>query len=133
MRDERDEHEGDDEAVEVGRRGNDDPAQVERQVDDAAAGSEPVDEPVDALVEEPVDEHDEPIGDLDDLAGGASPEDAVAALLRDALGTMREEADRIATLGTGEEQVEAAERFAEQAGALDEQVGAASRAADERD
>jgi len=78
---------------------------------------------------------EEALGDLDAIDGAddASPTDAVAAGLRDALGSMREEADRIATLDTGEEQVEAAERFAEQAGTLDEQVGAASRAADERD
>jgi hypothetical protein len=64
-------------------------------------------------------------------AVGTSPEDAVAEQLRDALGQLRSEADRIATLGTGEQQVEAAEQFAEDAGRFDEQVGAAARAADE--
>ncbi len=51
--------------------------------------------------------------------------------LRERLTEMRAEADRIGTLGTGVEQVEAAERFAEAAGALDEQIGAAARAAEE--
>ena len=60
----------------------------------------------------------------------AAPEPAVDDGLRGALGEMREEADRIASLGTGEEQVEAAERFAEDAGKLDEQVGRAARDAD---
>ena len=62
---------------------------------------------------------------------GTDGDDAVADELREALQQMREEADRIAALGTGDEQVEAAERFAEAAGKLDEQVGAAARAADE--
>lgn len=65
-----------------------------------------------------------------DPASDATPEDAVAAQLRDALGELRTEADRIASLGTGQEQVEAAERFAEDASRLDEQVGAAAREAD---
>lgn len=64
-------------------------------------------------------------------AVGTSPEVAVAEQLRDALGQLRSEADRISTLGTGEQQVEAAEQFAEDAGRFDEQVGAAARAADE--
>lgn len=51
--------------------------------------------------------------------------------LRGALSEMRQEADRIATLETGDEQVEAAERFAEDAGRLDEQIGSAARAADD--
>lgn len=81
--------------------------------------------------DEPVDDHEtetvvEPIDDLDDTAD-VTPVDAVTDSLREALGTMREEADRIATLGTGEEQVAAAEKFAEDAGTLDEQVGAAAR------
>lgn len=58
-------------------------------------------------------------------------DDDVAAELRDALVDMRSEADRIAALGTGTDQVEAAERFADDAGRLDEQVGSAARAADE--
>lgn len=58
-------------------------------------------------------------------------DDGVAAELRDALVDMRSEADRIAALGTGAEQVEAAERFADDAGRLDEQVGSAARSADE--
>lgn len=70
----------------------------------------------------------EPIGDLDDVA--ESPELDVAEGLRAALGTMREESDRIAGLGTGEDQVVAAERFAEGAGTLDEQIGAAARNAE---
>lgn len=77
----------------------------------------------------PVEQADEPVAELDP-ASDATPEDAVASQLRDALGELRTEADRIAELGTGQEQVEAAERFADDAGRLDEQVGAAARAAD---
>lgn len=77
--------------------------------------------------------HDEPIGNLDDHTHDTTPEVAVAESLRDALGTMREEADRIATLDTGTEQVEAAEQFAADAGTFDERVGAAARAADENE
>lgn len=62
---------------------------------------------------------------------GQGQDDDVAAELRDALVDMRSEADRIAALGTGAEQVEAAERFADDAGRLDEQVGSAARSADE--
>jgi hypothetical protein len=63
--------------------------------------------------------------------GGGDAVDADAPdELRESLVQMRQEADRIATLGTGTEQVEAAERFAEDAGRLDEQVGAAARDAD---
>lgn len=81
--------------------------------------------------DQPVDDHEteaavESIDELDETAD-ATPVDAATETLRDALGTMREEADRIATLGTGEEQVAAAEKFAEDAGTLDEQVGAAAR------
>jgi hypothetical protein len=61
---------------------------------------------------------DEPVGDAPDE-------------LRESLATMREEADRIAGLGTGQEQVEAAEQFAEDAGRLDEQIGSSARAADD--
>jgi hypothetical protein len=61
----------------------------------------------------------------------AAAEDAASDELREQLAQMREEADRIGTLGTGAEQVEAAERFAEAAGALDEQIGSAARAAEE--
>ena len=89
------------------------------------AGDEPSDEP--EVADEP-----EAITDLGD-AGDTTPADAVADSLKEALVTMREEADRIATLGTGEEQVAASEKFAEDAGNLDEQVGAAARAADDDD
>lgn len=78
---------------------------------------------------QPVDLQQDADGELDPTSD-AAPEDAVASGLRDALGELRTEADRIAGLGTGQEQVEAAERFAEDAGRLDEQVGAAARAAD---
>lgn len=71
------------------------------------------------------------LGDLDTGDAASAPEDEVAASLRTALGEMRGEADRIATLGTGQEQVEAAERFAEDAGRLDEQIGSSARAADD--
>jgi hypothetical protein len=105
---------------------NDDPRH-----DEDAADDEPVGE---AAAEESSREAngvqaDEGAVELD--AVGTTPEDAVAEQLRDALGELRSEADRIATLGTGEQQVEAAEKFAEDAGRFDEQVGAAARAADE--
>jgi acetylornithine/succinyldiaminopimelate/putrescine aminotransferase len=61
----------------------------------------------------------------------ASGEDRVTDELREQLAEMRAEADRIATLGTGDEQVEAAERFAGDAGTLDERIGAAARDTDE--
>lgn len=81
------------------------------------------------------DEHDQrdaSIGDLDG-ATDVAPEAAVAQSLRNALGEMRGEADRIAELGTGQPQVEAAEQFADDAGRLDEQIGSAARAADDDD
>ncbi|MCW2928615.1 MAG: hypothetical protein JWM86_2583 [Thermoleophilia bacterium] len=78
-------------------------------------------------------EHVSPLGDLDDESVDASPEMAIAESLRTALGAMRSESDRIAELGTGVEQVEAAEQFAEDAGRLDEQVGSAARRADDDD
>lgn len=62
----------------------------------------------------------------------AQADAGVAEGLRTALGQMREEADRIAALDTGDEQVQAAERFAEAAGTLDEQIGSSARADDER-
>jgi hypothetical protein len=79
------------------------------------------------------DQHDEPSGDeaQDAATSLPSPADVETEQLRDALGSMRDEADRIATLGTGQEQVEAAEQFADGAGRLDEQIGAAARAADD--
>lgn len=64
-------------------------------------------------------------------ADAPGEQDDAAQELRSALGEMRAEADRIAELGTGPDQVEAAERFAEGAGRLDEQIGAAARAADD--
>lgn len=70
------------------------------------------------------------LGDLDD-ALNVAPEVAIAQSLRNALGNMRQESDRISSLGTGEEQVEAAEKFAEQAGELDEQIASAARADDD--
>jgi hypothetical protein len=82
------------------------------------------------VADTPEVEHEEPIGNLDEEESGDAPDDAVAESLRAALGTMREEADRIAALGTGDEQVAAAEQFAEDAGKLDEQVGSAARAAE---
>lgn len=86
---------------------------------------------------EPNVEREEPLGDdaptSEEPAAEGDPtaDDAVTDGLRDALGTMRGEADRIATLETGEEQVEASEKFAADAGTLDEQIGAASRADDD--
>lgn len=93
------------------------------------AHGEPADDDVHAQAEEQP-QPDAPLGDLDD-ADAESPEVGVAESLRNALGEMRTEADRIATLGTGQEQVEAAERFAEHAGRLDEQIGSSARAADD--
>lgn len=78
----------------------------------------------------PEEEHEAPVSSEDD-ARAATPEGAVSEELRDAFGSMREEADRIAALDTGQEQVEAAERFAEDAGRLDEGVGSAARAVDD--
>ncbi len=63
--------------------------------------------------------------------GEVDGDDAKSDALRERLGELREEADRIGGLGTGPEQVEAAERFAEDAGRLDEQLGAAARDADD--
>lgn len=92
--------------------------QLERQEHGEVAAE--ADDAVHAQAEEQP-QPDEPVGD----EGGAPDE------LRESLAGMREEADRIATLGTGEEQVEAAERFAEDAGRLDEQIGSIARAADD--
>jgi len=73
-----------------------------------------------------------PLGDLDDVAlEELAPEVAVAESLRNALNEMRSESDRIASLDTGDEQVQAAERFAEAAGSLDEQIGSSARADDD--
>ncbi|MCB0879136.1 MAG: hypothetical protein KDC46_09180 [Thermoleophilia bacterium] len=111
--DERDEAiEAHDEAVEETGRGDDD-QQVDRSVDEpatAAATTDATDAPA---------------------ADAPSGEDETTDVLRERLVEMRAEADRIAELGTGAEQVEAAERFAEDAGALDEQVGAAARDTDD--
>jgi hypothetical protein len=72
---------------------------------------------------------DEPLGDLDgEAVAETAPEGAVAESLRNALAEMREEADRIAGLETGDEQVQSAEQFAEAAGTLDEQIGSSARA-----
>jgi hypothetical protein len=68
---------------------------------------------------------DEPVEDVP-----ADGDDAGNDALRESLSEMRGEADRIASLGTGQEQVEAAEAFAEDAGRLDEQIGSAARAAE---
>lgn len=69
------------------------------------------------------------LGDLDDTAA-VEPELGVAESLRNALGELRTESERIGGLGTGQEQVEAAERFAEDAGRFDEQIGSAARSAE---
>lgn len=62
----------------------------------------------------------------------AGPEHAVDESLRNALDQMRDESQRISELGTGDEQVEAAERFVDAAGKLDERIGSHARAEDER-
>jgi len=62
----------------------------------------------------------------------ATPADSVAESLNNALSAMREEADRIAALDTSDDQVTAAERFAEGAGQLDDEIGTAARGDDER-
>ncbi len=114
--------------------------------DEQAPGDEPHTPSGDAqATPEPNVEREEPLGDdaatseeagtAGDPATTEEPEavDPATDTLRESLGSMREEADRIATLGTGEEQVEASEKFAEDAGTLDEQIGAASRAHDAGD
>ena len=73
----------------------------------------------------------EPLIELDAAGADVAPEVAVAESLRSALEAMREEADRIAALKTGDEQVTAAEQFAEGAGQLDEEIGSAARADDD--
>lgn len=69
----------------------------------------------------------ESLGDLDEVLDELSPQDAVTESLRTALTAMRAEADRIATLGSGSDLVTSAEQFADGAGQLDEQLGAAAR------
>lgn len=82
------------------------------------------------MIDEPTESPagDEPAGDEPQPPAA---DDAQTDELRESLTQMRSEADRIATLGSGQEQVEAAEQFAEGAGRLDEQIGAAARAADD--
>ncbi|MCW2961020.1 MAG: hypothetical protein JWM90_1407 [Thermoleophilia bacterium] len=94
-------------------------------VDDQATHVAP-DEHDEALEEQPV----EAITDLDAGDEEPSPELAVADSLRNALETMREESARIAALETGDEQVKSAEQFAEDAGALDAQLGSMARGDD---
>ena len=76
-------------------------------------------------------DHDHTTGDDEQDVRAEQGDDAATDALRESLVEMRAEADRIAGLGTGAEQVEAAEQFAEAAGTLDEQVGAAARDADD--
>ncbi len=124
--DEHDEQvEGDEQQAPSGDEQSTPEPNVERDEDVTETGAE-------ADVEQDADVEPEAITDLGDDAD-VTPADAVADSLREALGSMREEADRIATLGTGDEQVAAAEQFAEDAGKLDEQVGAAARSADADD
>ena len=61
----------------------------------------------------------------------ADTDAALTDELRASLASMREEADRIASMDTGTEQVQAAEQFAEDAGRLDEQVGSVARGVDD--
>ncbi|MCW2925864.1 MAG: hypothetical protein JWM98_3268 [Thermoleophilia bacterium] len=91
-----------------------------------------VEEPVEPEVEaeEQAEPEEAPTAEPEHTSA-AAPEESVAEELRTALGSMREESDRIAGLETGQEQVEAAERFAEDAGRLDESIGSAARAADD--
>lgn len=96
------------------------------------APADPADDAVHAQAEEqPQPEATVVDDDAVDPDVDTADESVLPEGLRDALGDMRSEADRIAALGTGEEQVEAAERFAEGAGRLDEQIGSAARAADD--
>lgn len=81
--------------------------------------------------DQPNDESDHAAEQASDPGVGADGDDAETDELREQLARMREEADRIASLGTGDEQVDAAEKFAEDAGALDERIGAAARDADD--
>lgn len=115
--------------------GDDTNIDIELEQEEHGAPGEPLEDLVHAQAEEQP-QPEVPLGDLDAAAAEAaaadvSPEAEVAESLRQALGEMRTEADRIAALGTGQEQVEAAERFAEDAGRLDEQVGSSARAADD--
>lgn len=61
--------------------------------------------------------------------GDEEPIDATSAL-REQLKELRDEAQRVSELTTGTDKVDAAERFADAAGALDERLGAASRSTD---
>lgn len=86
--------------------------------------------PETAVGESGEDSHDDDVLVFDPSDANVAPEDAVSASLRAALEQMREEADQIAALGTGDEQVKRAERFVEAAGGLDEEIGSAARAED---
>lgn len=90
-------------------------------------GGDAAEEARDEQVEEARDDQD----GRDVEAAHGTGDDRTTDELREQLAQMREEADHIATLGTGDDQVEAAERFAEDAGKLDERIGAAAREADE--
>ena len=129
MVDHDDQHEGDDGA---------DQNEAAVEVQDAGDAPEANAADADAVGENAGPEDDasdsnSPLGDLDDEVVDVSPEMAIAESLRTALGAMRSESDRISELGTGVSQVEAAEKFAEDAGRLDEQVGSAARRADDDD
>jgi hypothetical protein len=70
----------------------------------------------------------EPLGDLhDDDEMDLSPEHAVVDSLQSALKQLRDDADRLAQAPLDDDKVAAAERLAEQAAALDEQIGSIAR------
>lgn len=116
------------------QRSQDDAHPTDAQAIDAA----PIDtsDAVDALDSAQVANVADADGDaditLDDPFADAGPEAAVSESLRNALDQMRDESRRIADLGTGDEQVAAAEGFADAAATLDEQIGSTARAEDER-
>ena len=114
-----------------------DPRHDDQQQDVPAHDAAPVDisDAVDALESAQtanVADADEFVVALDEGLGDVGPEAAVSESLRNALEQMRDESRRIADLGTGEEQVVAAEQFADAGATLDEQLGSSARAEDER-
>lgn len=87
---------------------------------------EQVGEPVDPVDPAQREQEREP-----EVAGEADLAHGVDSQLREAVAEMRAEADAIAALPTGDEQVAAAERFTEDASQLDRQLGAAAREDDD--
>ncbi|MBC7643764.1 MAG: hypothetical protein H7123_01465 [Thermoleophilia bacterium] len=73
---------------------------------------------------------DAPLGDLDDHGSvelGVSPEIAVADSLNRALKQLRDDADQIEQMPLDGARIDAAEKLAEDAAALDEEIGSIAR------